>query len=210
VVKGSEYERVRSELEKRLLDLRTAEGKAVLARVPSSDEDLLFDWNRSALRPDSEIVVGGERLRLADVAKVSVRTGTHAREGILAALGPPFRRGAKLGDISLIDVVRREGVLAALGRLLPGGAKGASVLDVLPTVAVVLGIPVAEDLDGTPVLDLFDERFLKRQPIRLIASYGSRETVTTSAPKQVDSATLEQLEALGYLRRRAEAAKPTE
>jgi hypothetical protein len=110
-------------------------------------------------------------------------TGTHhirnALDGILIASGGPFRRAATLAS--------------------------ANILDIAPTVLHLLGLPVAEDLDGRVLTDALDPTWLERYPVRHVATYpgpavllepGAWESRTDSP---VDAAIREQLRALGYI-----------
>ena len=103
-------------------------------------------------------------------------SGWHRREGLLVANGPGIREGV---------------------RLPPG-----SVIDVAPTVLYSLGLPVADDFDGSPEADLFTEGFRRAHPVERIASWeqetaGARDDAPVASP--VDDEILERLRSLGYL-----------
>lgn len=72
----------------------------------------------------------------------------------------------------------------------PGVISGASIYDVTPTLLHVLGLAVAEDMDGEPL-----EAALLGRPVETVASYGAAAKV---AETDVDPEKLEDLE--GYLR----------
>lgn len=66
-----------------------------------------------------------------------------------------------------------DGVLLLFG---PGIAEAsllseAELVDVLPTVAYGLGLPIARDLDGRILTDAFDRGFLARHPMAFVPSY---------------------------------------
>jgi hypothetical protein len=108
--------------------------------------------------------------------KRATSSGWHRPEGILLAAGPGFRRG-------LVPT--------------PG-----SMVDVTPTVLYALGLPVAEDMDGRPALDLFAEEFTDRHELGSIASYEpevsrTREEAPITSP--VDGEILARLRTLGYI-----------
>ena len=107
-----------------------------------------------------------------------------AAGGPFAAAAPPSRSAAGLD-------------LSALPRL--GG-----VLDVLPTILAVKGIPIGEDMDGTPLRDIIDFNKLGRSEIRYIPTHDTREWLAAQ-PRRIreavdDSDRLEQLRSLGYIR----------
>jgi len=110
-------------------------------------------------------------------------TGTHhtrnALDGIFIASGGPFRRATTLAD--------------------------ARILDIAPTVLHVLGLPVAENLDGRVLTDALDSTWLAAHPVRHVAAYPGPPVLLepglwqaqTDSP--VDGAMREQLRALGYI-----------
>lgn len=74
------------------------------------------------------------------------------------------------------------------------------ILDILPTWLVWTGTPIATDLDGRPVLDLFTDRFLAAHPPAQIDTYGPRsETQSVDAPEAVEDSIRSELESLGYI-----------
>jgi predicted AlkP superfamily phosphohydrolase/phosphomutase len=98
----------------------------------------------------------------------------HTLEGIVAAAGGPIREGGEL--------------------------KGATVLDIAPTVLALLGLPVAEDMDGQVLWSLMRDRFLFDHPIRWISSYeGEEQGDREPRPSAYDEGVLERLRALGYI-----------
>lgn len=80
---------------------------------------------------------------------------------------------------------------------------GASLLDITPTILTRLGLPVGEDMDGRPLLDVFET-----QPeVKTIASWdrvagdpGRLPPEEVQGPGEADAA-MEQLIALGYIER---------
>jgi predicted AlkP superfamily phosphohydrolase/phosphomutase len=76
------------------------------------------------------------------------------------------------------------------------------VLDVLPTLLYLHGLPVSEELEGAVLEDLISRDFLERHPIRRVESYGALAGAGAS-PGEVDNATQEEYEkrlrSLGYL-----------
>jgi Tfp pilus assembly protein PilF/predicted AlkP superfamily phosphohydrolase/phosphomutase len=102
----------------------------------------------------------------------------HRKYGIVVLAGPPFRSDHELSE--------------------------ASVLDITPTVLALLGLPVAEDMDGRPILDAFEPSFLASHPVRYVPTYESSSVAASSgrpAPSdpQGDQELRERLESLGYL-----------
>lgn len=127
----------------------------------------------------------GER-RIRSEKTVDVRRAhlDHEEMGIFLAAGPHIRRGAEV--------------------------TGASVMDVTPTVLRYLGLPVAQDMDGKVVDEIFEEEFRRRDRIRYIETYEEPGERRVSDGGEVDqeatAENLKALEALGYLGGGAETA----
>ncbi len=118
----------------------------------------------------------------------------HRKYGVLVLHGDPFVRDKDLDE--------------------------ASVLDITPTILALFGLPVAEDMDGRPIVAAFDPAFLKTHPIRYVATYEgtvqagdveraqvgtagvSPETTARLVPTDPtgDKELKEKLRSLGYLR----------
>ena len=80
---------------------------------------------------------------------------------------------------------RQHGIFAMRG---PGVQRdewlwGASLLDVVPTLLVSMGLPVGSDMDGRPLLEAFDEPV----PVRTIPSWDATAP-TVAAPPAPDTA----------------------
>jgi Tfp pilus assembly protein PilF/predicted AlkP superfamily phosphohydrolase/phosphomutase len=114
----------------------------------------------------------------------------HRKYGVIILSGAPFRARHELNE--------------------------ASVLDITPTVLALLGLPVAEDMDGRPILEAFEPRFLEEHPIRYVPTYETGPVASSPAagdrgvePKRGDQPApvdprgdrdlKEKLQSLGYL-----------
>ncbi|MFH0943731.1 MAG: alkaline phosphatase family protein [Planctomycetota bacterium] len=97
----------------------------------------------------------------------------HTKRGIIAAMGGPIRQG--LPDLK------------------------ASILDVTPTVLALLGMEVAEDMDGVVLARFLTEKFTREHPVGTIATYETGERRATATESPYDEATMERLRQLGYL-----------
>jgi hypothetical protein len=94
--------------------------------------------------------------------------------------------------------------MLAGGATVPSTQRGRlSIYDVAPTVAVLLGLPVAQDLDARPRTDLLAPEFLAAFPIREISTWEREGRAAVAADDadagQLDSE-IERLRALGYIR----------
>jgi len=75
----------------------------------------------------------------------------------------------------------------------------ASPYDVMPSILWLLGLPVAEDLEGRILTEAFDPSFADQIPVIKTATYGARESQAIAAPSDADEAMLESLRTLVYI-----------
>ena len=131
---------------------------------------------------------GDRRIRSEQTVDIRKAPFDHEPEGIFLAAGPHIRHSATID--------------------------GASVLDIAPTLLHYLGLPVAKDMDGKVLEDLFEPGFGKSHPIRYVASYedppGSEpasEPAEEYAAEDLEE-NLAALQALGYVEEESEESSP--
>jgi arylsulfatase A-like enzyme len=91
------------------------------------------------------------------------------------------------------------GILLAAGPAFrPGRTDGLSILDLLPLMAELKGLPLAEDLDGRAGALTMGPLFVSQGAPRRVASYGKRPTGPAAGAAR-DSESAERLRALGYV-----------
>ena len=106
-----------------------------------------------------------------------------------------------------VNMHRKTGILVMAG---PGIQKEAQlskagVLDVMPTILALAGIPASEDLDGHILLDAFTPDFRARVEKRMEDHVKSYEDIVPSrsvdakAGKEIDEEILRRLRSLGYI-----------
>jgi hypothetical protein len=72
---------------------------------------------------------------------------------------------------------------------------------IAPTVLHALGVPVALDMAGLAVADMFDQAFNHVRPVRTVPTYGSRGPLTrTQTGQALDREMIERMRSLGYVR----------
>lgn len=77
---------------------------------------------------------------------------------------------------------------------------GRTIADVAPTILALLGIPVADDLDGKVMVEILEPSRLAPDSIPRTESYGERVRVwLPSSGSEDDDALIERLKGLGYL-----------
>ena len=109
------------------------------------------------------------------VEKLGRISGSHSRhtKGILIAAGPDLDPEAELAEVSIFDIT--------------------------PTLLYGLGLPVAQDFPGRPLLEVFGEEFRRQHHVRAVPTWGLRETWADSETSGVDEKLIEELQALGYI-----------
>jgi hypothetical protein len=79
--------------------------------------------------------------------------------------------------------------------------RGATAVDVAPTVLFALGIPLSRELAGAPVTGLFPSGRFGNQPQRYVATYGRPfNTPMAREGKPLDQETIDRLRSLGYIK----------
>lgn len=101
-------------------------------------------------------------------------------------------------------VHHRDGILIAAGGPIVGGRfERFSIRDVAPTLLALLGLPVAEDLDGRVLTEIIDPEFLERFPVQSVPSYEElidrRALRTEGRDDAGEEEALEMLRSLGYI-----------
>jgi predicted AlkP superfamily phosphohydrolase/phosphomutase len=65
-----------------------------------------------------------------------------------------------------------DGFMLAFGvAVAPGRKPRASVVDVVPTILYFMGLPVAHDMDGYAVTEVFRREFRDNRPMAFIQTY---------------------------------------
>ncbi|MFN2136282.1 MAG: alkaline phosphatase family protein [Candidatus Promineifilaceae bacterium] len=181
---GAEYDRVRSQIMARLLDLRDPEtGENVVAAVYRREE--LYEGDYLEMAPDivfmptrleyfgfGEYEFGSHKIIEAMERGIS---GTHRMNGIFLAYGAAIRRGVEL--------------------------EGSSLVDLAPTILHLMGLPVPNYMDGRILEEALAPTF---QPVVALedagwtgdsAAYGNGDGLTDEQKRIV----AERLRGLGYV-----------
>src|SRR5262249_14337730 len=126
---------------------------------------------------------GDRRIRSEQAVDLRTAHLDHEPDGIFVAAGPNIRRGARV--------------------------EGATVLDLAPTVLHYLGLPVANDMDGSVLESIFEPGFESQHAIAYVASYEGGEPAKPAVAEDdapTDEKQLEEnvarLETLGYVEKK--------
>jgi predicted AlkP superfamily phosphohydrolase/phosphomutase len=181
---GEEYEQLCATLCSKLAGLRDpASGRLVLRKVHRAAE--LYPGPYTHEAPDIVLEFDDPSLVTSDAVQVDTvfqddRTyrGAHDPYGILLLHGPGIRQSAQI--------------------------EGARIVDVMPTVLHLLGVPLPRGLDGHVLTEALSAHFLDHNPVRY-ATVDLQERVTpeaavTDSYTDEESSEIEQrLRDLGYI-----------
>jgi tetratricopeptide (TPR) repeat protein len=143
--------------------------------------DLMLGYVMHLAGPDTVIMLvsdhgfHSDHRRVADTSEVGGPEVEHRRQGMLVISGPGIRGGEIL--------------------------RGASVLDITPTILHLLNLPVGSDMDGVPILNAMTET----HPVRTIPSWDQLQGEDGSLqPEESDSVqdssvAMQRLVDLGYI-----------
>lgn len=116
--------------------------------------------------------------------------GDHSPYGVLIARGPGIRRGTTLN----LDL--RSSAYEALA------SEPTGILDVLPTLLYLHGLPVSRELPGRVLARMIDQDFKRDHPVWTVASYGdftSERRVEIEVDPRVQEEYERRLRGLGYI-----------
>ena len=179
---GEPYETLRETLIAELCRLRDPDTGAPVVLAAYRREEL-YEGPFLDLLPDVVFDLG-DGPYLASDAPIATRIleplprgylqGRHQPDGIFVDAGPGIRSGATI--------------------------EGARIVDVAPTVLYALGLPIPEDMDGRPLLEIFDHDYKTARPVE----YAEPEFLEDVAPDphydEEDTLEMERrLRGLGYV-----------
>ena len=170
------------DIAQRLTSLRLTDDTALIKSVKPSVDGTSVEVE--AIRPsgsqiEEELEIQGRRARLRDYLTIHDDiSGQHSSFGILAIAGGP---------------------------VLVGRIHNADLLDVAPTILYLLGLPVADDMEGSPLTEIVEPRYLEEHPVYRTASFDPLAVQDEASPvsgQEEDEAQKElkeRLRSLGYI-----------
>jgi hypothetical protein len=176
----SDQKELRAVLSK--LKLGNLENPLFQISVSSENDSLNLEFhNLSSLDGNADVYSGDRKIgKLEEYLIIKEISGDHTLHGILLMKGPGIKKNLEL--------------------------RQCSVLDIVPTVLYILGLPVADDMDGRILKDAFTAEFQMENPVQYIQSYEGSESIRDSSPdrqqsdKEVEKELLERLRSLGYIK----------
>lgn len=121
--------------------------------VPEKDFEIFKDVITGAYRFSDMML--GRLLQLADENTTTIICSDHGFEsGALRTLGNPREPAGPAADH------RQYGIFLAKGPNIRAGEQvyGASLIDIAPTMLTMLGLPIGDDMDGRPLLEIFKDQ----------------------------------------------------
>ena len=179
--------------------------------APADEPDILLYASKAILdlaNRDKHVTVRGEDMSLSDLLRPHPWSGKHRARGMFLASGPAISHrytGAFIMNEPYTSVFRYVyGIMSAPTAVAPllralHLIDEASTLDTAPTFLYLLGLPVAQDMDGRVLTEVIAGDYRDANPLSTVPGYG-QGTVS-----EVDDATIDQghlrerLKALGYI-----------
>ncbi len=193
---GAEYEAIRSQLIERLEDWRHPDsGERIVLAAYRREEvyhgpyvseapDILVHWNEherytyafkvSSKSKSFDWTEQVDPHRKENLAFFTGKSGSHRDDGIFLAEGPAIQPGKSL--------------------------HGSKIIDVAPTILHLLRIPVPDDMDGRPLVEMLDRDTMPIDVAIGAATNGAPHTSGNEQYTEEDEAVIsERLRALGYI-----------
>jgi len=154
--------------------------------VPEEDTGIFEEIIPAYYRYEDEVI--GQFMELSDEKTVFIIVSDHGMD--------PTGELPKSGDhVRTVP----DGVIILSGPGIAGGKRlEASVYDVAPTILYLMGLPVAEDMPGAPLLRAFESDFISRFPVLSIPTFGCRKP-EAAGPSPSDDELIRRLKDIGYL-----------
>ncbi len=212
VVDPAEADAVAEQLAADLRAVRFEDGTPLFTAVRTGRRrgaDLRVALSRHArglARSGDRLQVGDAPLPLRHYQRINPAiSGAHDHQGVIFARGPgvePGYIGQRVVPTAFHDLLwHLTDKVDAVDRVLPllrwlGIIERASTLDLTPTVLAALGLPVARDMFGRPLKEIFKDP----AAVEWIASYETgAEPRRAGEEVPSDAEELERLRALGYV-----------
>jgi predicted AlkP superfamily phosphohydrolase/phosphomutase len=180
VAPGEEYYHVRDEIVEKLKNLRDPQtGKTINGQVYTKEDSYNGDYSFNA--PDITYLPQADRYQAGNVLGFGSNrafidfTGifaSHSMDGIFMAHGPNIRSGKEI--------------------------RGATIMDLAPTILYLMGLKVPDDMDGKVLTDLFDDNYLENNPIEYYTPEEDEKRTIDDASSKEQEEIIEKLKSLGY------------
>ncbi|OGL44896.1 MAG: hypothetical protein A2W05_06485, partial [Candidatus Schekmanbacteria bacterium RBG_16_38_10] len=178
---GSEYDELRDEIIRKLLEVREPKtGENVIVRAYRREEvyngpyvgdfpDIIYILNN---KYESGRMLYGKTISRVPDFVLSKKSGMHLMNGILIGFGPMIK---------------------------PGRIDGARIVDIAPTIIYSTELPVPGDMDGIVLKEIFRDEILSKKPIEYFDWSSKSAQADTSLNRDEEEQMKAKLRGLGYL-----------
>lgn len=184
---GEEYERVRTEIAARIMELRSPAGEPIVARVHRRED--LFHGPELEKVPDLLV----EFDDYAWLGKGNLKSRTESLWDTIEIEGG--------GDHSYVGSHRHEGLIVLSGPAVsPGAPLAGELADVAPTLLYLLGEPIPADLEGRVLVEALAPELLDARPPAYDDAAPAEYSPARAELEEEGAAEVERrLRGLGYL-----------
>ncbi len=179
---GISADRIIPEIREGLLALKTLSGKPLLTEV-DSDKVTLFNKEEppelavrfnADLKRDDRLVVNDKDVSIETYLTFLDQSGNHESSAVIIMAGPHIPRGKTI--------------------------ENARALDITPTLLALFDMPVADDMDGKPLVQAFTPDTWTLHPLTSIDTYeGKIDRDIQEIPEKKRPQILQELKAIGYI-----------
>jgi predicted AlkP superfamily phosphohydrolase/phosphomutase len=171
---GKEYEIVRDEIISRLMELRDTERDCNIFEHVYKKEEL---YHGDELEHAPDIMVLSSRSHYlawaSDTSKESAwRTGNHAIDGIIMAMGKNIQKNYEISNAEIIDIA--------------------------PTILYMFGLAIPDDMDGKVLKDMFKKEYIDKHPVEYKSYTGDEIYVEAEMSAEDTKKVQDTLKGLGY------------
>ncbi len=180
---GIEYEELRQLIKQKLDNIKTVDGQKIFEveivqsaqRVEKKQQPDLTIRINPDMSYDAKFFIDNEIYPVAKFILPRPLSGEHQDEGIIIMSGKHIKRNVEI--------------------------KGASVLDVTPTILGLSGIPIGKDMDGKVLSEAITDDYLVSSPIAYIDSHEDmmRPKSPSVLKSPINEEIKERLRSLGYI-----------
>jgi len=179
----ADFEETRNEIIRGLMAIKNTMKEPIIEKVFKKEE--VYSGNQIDNAPDLIIKFRDDNLYEAISEEMHVdsifdphvlKEGNHTPYGICAFFGNGIKKSYEI--------------------------KNAEIIDIMPTIMHIMGFPIPEYVDGRPLLDIFDETFLKSNKVAYDSSINPADFLSPrdfKYDRSTEKEIVRQLKSLGYL-----------
>jgi len=162
---------LRTDSDKALMHIQPLENVRLMNQESVPDGAVKFNL---ALTPGDTLTRNGRTTRIDRYIQFLEQSGNHDSTATIIIAGPHVSRGGILKD--------------------------ATALDITPTVLALMDMPVADDMDGAPLVRAFESGTWERHPLTSIDTYeGKIAREVQVMPAESRPQIIQELKAIGYI-----------